>query len=82
MASKTLDQLIREVDTLSLEEQLRLAAYVVERARLRSMSPQRKWSDLKGIVQGMESGEDAQEWVTRTRRESDEGRDPERRNAR
>jgi len=75
MASKTLDELVKEVDALSIDEQLRLAAYVVERARLRSAVPRRKWSDLRGIVQGMESGEDVQEWVTRTRRESDERRD-------
>ena len=76
MSSKTPDQLIRDVDSLTMDEQLRLAAYAVERARLHSTTPsQRKWSDLLGIVEGLETGEDAQEWVTRTRIESDAQRD-------
>ena len=34
-----------------------------------------KWSDIRGTAPYPMLGEDAQEWVTRTRRESEEGRE-------
>jgi len=39
------------------------------------ITPGRKWSEIAGIVPYPMFGEDAQEWVTRTRRESDEHRE-------
>ncbi|MEJ6486342.1 hypothetical protein N0Y54_34645 [Nostoc punctiforme UO1] len=37
--------------------------------------PKRKWSDLKGKALYPLLGEDAAEWVSRTRREGDEHRE-------
>lgn len=79
--SVQLDILIKQTDALSLSDQLRLAALVLERARrtLRekpsvTARPRRKWSEIRGIVRYPLTGGDAQAWVSRTRRESDEQR--------
>jgi hypothetical protein len=69
MMSVVYDELLKQV-----EEQLRLAAYLLERARqaMTEEKPQYKWSDICGRYAYPMLGEDAQAWVTRTRRESDE----------
>ncbi len=71
------DELLKQVDTLQVEEQLRLASYLLERARqaVSREAHQYKWSDICGRYPYPMLGEDAQEWVTRTRRESDEDRE-------
>ena len=72
----TYDELLKQVDTLGVEEQLRLATYLLERAR-QEVAQQRtryKWSDLCGRYPHPMLGEDAQAWITRTRRASDEKR--------
>ena len=77
MSAETLGSLIEQVDALTVDEQLRLAAYLVERARgaYRSTAPRRKWRDIRGLVRPPMLGEDAQKWVSRTRREADERRE-------
>ena len=35
----------------------------------------RSWSEIRGIAPNLLGGEDAQEWVSRTRREADEHRE-------
>jgi hypothetical protein len=72
----TYDELIKQVDTLQVEEQLRLAVYLLERARQEVIQekPRRKWAEIRGLAEYPMLGEDAQAWVTRTRRESDEQR--------
>jgi hypothetical protein len=81
MSVETLDSLIKQVDSLTTDEQLRLAAYLVERARetYRSVEPCREWQDLRGLLLAPALGEDAQAWVSRTRREADEQREHARR---
>ncbi len=81
MSVETLERLIEQVDSLTVDEQLRLAAYLVERARggYHSTLPCRKWRDLRGLVPHPMLGEDAQAWVSRTRRESEEQRERARR---
>ena len=74
MTASTLDDLKRQADSLSPDEQLRLAEYLVSRARAVRARPSGRWQDLCGIAPGLLGGEDAQEWVSRTRRESDEHR--------
>ncbi len=51
--------------------------YLVDRVRnhLAPSQPLRKWSDLKGMAPYPLLGEDAQEWVSRTRKEGDEHRE-------
>jgi hypothetical protein len=76
MMTVTYDELIRQVDTLDVEQQLRLATYLLERARqeVAQKKTNYRWSDICGRYPYPMLGEDAQAWVTRTRRESDEQR--------
>ncbi len=77
MSSKTLTDLLQQVNSLTTDEQLRLAAYLVERAReaCPPLTRHRSWREMQGSVPGRALGEDAQEWVSRTRREADERRE-------
>jgi hypothetical protein len=76
MTVETLERLIKQADSLTVDEQLRLATHLVERAResYRAVGPSRKWRTLRGMVRHPLLGEDAQTWVSRTRREADEQR--------
>ena len=76
MSTLGYNELVKQVDTLQVEEQLRLAAYLLERARQMDISdkPKRKWRELRGLATYPMLGEDAQAWVSRTRRKSDEQR--------
>jgi len=68
-----LQDVMRQVDELSTDEQLRLLVYVAERARRSAKRP--KWGDLCGMAPDLLQGEDAQEWVSRGRRESSDRRE-------
>ena len=74
MATELLDRLIRESAALSTEERLRLAAYLVERAKdkVASGSPRRKWRELRGLGKPSLLRQDAQDWVSCTRQEADD----------
>jgi len=76
MSTKVLKELMQKAETLTADEQMLLAARLVERARqaqARSGHTAR-WGDLYGRAAGPLAGEDAQAWVSRTRREADEHR--------
>jgi len=78
MESQRMKKLIRQADSLTVDEQLRLAAYLLERAGKASVLcavPRKKWREIYGIAEHPLAGEDAQDWVSRTRRESDEHRE-------
>lgn len=74
--SPLLQALLKQAEQLTLEEQLELISRLADQLRTQTTSPkpQRKWSDLKGMAPYPLMGEDAQEWVSRTRREGDEHR--------
>lgn len=76
-SEQVLERIKQEADALNADEQLRLAAYLVERAR--SLLPEaqagRKWRDLRGLYRHPMLGEDAQAWVTRTREDADNQRE-------
>lgn len=75
MSSTTLNKLMAQANLLTLDEQLRLAVYLVERARTAQPHPSgRKWQEIRGLARPSLVGEDAQVWVSRTRREADEQR--------
>jgi hypothetical protein len=74
MSARTLKELMAQADSLTLDEQLRLAAYLVERVRS-GRPPRRKWREIRGLARPSLLGEDAQAWVSRTRREADEHRE-------
>ena len=77
MASRELQEIIRRADALSLDEQLLLIAHLAEKARQEHQAPDPRpaWSEIQGIAPYPLAGEDAQAWVTRTRRESEASRE-------
>jgi hypothetical protein len=76
MASKALKDIIKQVEQLTPAEQMELLAALAEKAKesRKETSPRYQWRELRGIAPDMLDGEDAQEWVSRTRRESEESR--------
>ena len=73
MITDRLNDLIKRVDLLTADEQLLLAAHLVERARQSypAAVPSRKWREIRGLAHPSLLGEDAQDWVSRSRREAD-----------
>lgn len=68
-------QILRQTATPSSDDQLALAAKLIERARQKSAPPvvRRTWLSVAGAAPYPLTGEDAQAWVIRTRQEGDEG---------
>lgn len=77
MSTEVLNNLIKQAEALSPEEQLRLVAHLVEkvRAAYQPPRPRRKWAEICGAAPYPLLGEDAQAWVSRTRREDTEQRE-------
>ncbi|MBD2519023.1 hypothetical protein H6G93_29510 [Nostoc sp. FACHB-973] len=75
--SPSLEKILSEIEQLTPEEQLTVMGHLVERVKkhITQAQPKRKWSDLKGMAPYPLLGEDAQQWVSRTRREGDEHRE-------
>jgi len=75
--SPLLQQVLQQVEQLALEERLELIQQVAEGLKKSGAiaHPKSRWSDLKGLAPYPMMGEDAQEWVSRTRREADEHRE-------
>ncbi len=76
MSAQLLDRIIRDAQDLSPQEQLKLAAHLLEQASqaLSNQAPRRKWSEIAGLAPYPLAGEDAQAWVSRTRSEADDMR--------
>jgi hypothetical protein len=75
--NSSLQKMFSEIDKLTPEEQVTLLELLVERMKKHLIPAQnkRKWSDLKGMAAHPLFGEDAQQWVSQTRREGDEHRE-------
>ena len=76
--SPLLQQVLQEIEQLTTAEQLEVISHATEQLKRRTAThakPKRKWLDVAGTAPYPLVGEDAQEWVTRTRRESQEHRD-------
>ncbi len=83
--SPSLQEVLKQAEQLSPGERLELIQQVAEGLKKveavdrtsveENPKPKRKWSDLMGMAPYPMMGEDAQEWVSRTRREGDEHRD-------
>jgi hypothetical protein len=75
----TIDQVAELAAKLSLTEQEQLARRLLKAItpnELESESARRyDWQSIRGIAPGLLGGEDAQQWITRTRREADENRE-------
>jgi hypothetical protein len=76
MPTGALEDIIKQAEALTPEEQLRLISRLVERVRLfyAPAPARRRWSEIAGAVTSPLLGEDAQSWVSRSRREADEHR--------
>jgi len=80
MATSKVTEIMKQAEGLSTTEQLELIALLAESARASSQEISqptvgRKWSEAMGIAPDLLNGEDAQAWVSRTRREADESRE-------
>jgi hypothetical protein len=75
--SPLLQQLLKQAEQLSDEERRELMRGVAEMMKplLPHTNRKRKLSEFRGMVRYPFLGEDAQAWVTRTRREGDEHRE-------
>jgi len=77
MSSTIYNRILEESQSLSPEEMDQLIQELEDRKRLLDHPPQdrqRAWKDVRGKAPYPLCGEDAQDWVSRTRRESDERR--------
>ena len=77
MLTKTLSNLIREAESLTGDERLQLAIHLLKRARKARAKPgpRRKWAELCGLAAESHGGRGCQDWVSSSRRESDDRRD-------
>lgn len=80
--TQRLIQLLNETAALSADEQLELAALLIEQARKKTAAPRRKWLDVMGAAPYPLTGEDAQAWVTRARQEGEDEREQQWRSSR
>jgi len=76
MASTELEEIIKRAEQLPPDEQLYLISYLAERARLayKELPIRRYWKEIVGTVPYPALDEDAQDWVSRTRAESEQER--------
>ena len=77
MPSKALAEVIERAERLTPDEQLQLIAHLAQAARRTTSGTRtgRSWMELQGAAPYPLVGEDAQTWVSRTRREGDEARE-------
>ena len=74
--SPQLEEVLLSIDRLSTPEQLEIISHITNRLKQRELQqPKRKWLDLAGTATYPLLGEDAQVWVSRSRREDREQRD-------
>lgn len=71
----TLRELMRQSNALTNDEKMDLLIYLAQGIKQGYQKKSRKWSEICGIAPGLMQGEDAQEWVSRTRREATEHRE-------
>ncbi|MBF2017869.1 MAG: hypothetical protein IGS23_22265 [Rivularia sp. T60_A2020_040] len=75
--SPLVEKILSEIGQLTPFEQLMVMGHLVEQMKnnITKAPTKAKWSDLKGMAPYPLCGEDAQEWVSRTRREGNEHRE-------
>jgi len=76
MIIKKVLEIVRQVETLSLEEQLSLIAFLAEKARqtYQPSKARRHWREICGAAPYPLTGKDAQAWVSHARQEDDQAR--------
>jgi hypothetical protein len=74
-----LQEVLSAIDRLSPIDRIQVMTHVIDSIKeyvpTEPVKLQSKWSDLRGMATAPLMGEDAQEWVSRTRREGDEHRE-------
>ena len=78
MSQELLNELMSKSEKLNIEEKLKLMRYLSNNLQINDNStpkPRRKWRDIQGKATYPLVGEDAQEWVSRTRQEATENRE-------
>ncbi|MGB3513331.1 MAG: hypothetical protein WBA93_29770 [Microcoleaceae cyanobacterium] len=78
MSQELLNELISKSKWLNIEEKLQLMRYLsnnLKRDDNSTPKPGRKWREIQGKATYPLAGEDAQEWVSRTRQEATENRE-------
>jgi hypothetical protein len=70
-------EIAKQAEALSGDEQLELAAILIQRVRHTTNAPKQphRWLDAMGAAPYPLVGEDAQAWVTRTRSEDETARE-------
>ena len=69
----SIEELLQQARKLTPEEQLQLVASLVNTIREQYTTKSgSRWSDVRGTAPYPLAGEDAQEWVSRTRQEGDD----------
>lgn len=67
-------EILKEIESLSSDEQRELVERLARQGTSSNTAEAPKWADIRGSATYPMMGEDAQAWVTRTRREADERR--------
>ena len=77
--SPQLQQVLSEIDLLSPTDRIQVMNHVIESIKeyvpKEIIKSDRKWSDLRGMAIAPLMGENAQDWVSRTRTKGDEDRE-------
>jgi hypothetical protein len=72
--TSSLNEILQAASRLSHAETLELIAYLAQQAQQTAVTQTPYyWSDIAGIAPDLLGGQDAQEWVTKIRREWDRG---------
>lgn len=72
--SSPLTEILQTVPRLTHAELLELIAYLAQQARQTATPPTTYyWRDIAGIAPNLLGGQDAQEWVNKTRQEWERG---------
>lgn len=80
--SSDAEQVLELAHQLDANEKLEIAERLIAEVRYRHETPrQYDWDSVEGLAPYPMMGEDAQEWVSRTRREADERREAHLRGA-
>jgi hypothetical protein len=76
MALRNVDELLKRAGKLSPSERLLLASRLIQgvRSDLPSRKSHRKWGEAAGLLPYPALGEDAQQYISRTRRADDDHR--------
>jgi hypothetical protein len=74
MSTQVLNQIIQQVECLTEEEKVQLDQYLKSKVFTKK-APQKKWQAICGLMPYSSSAEDAQIFISNTRKEADRKRE-------